>query len=236
MNYNTELDSLYVGLEDVRITSHQGKLLYNANRGISVHHLMVEHGTIDLDTQSTQSGLVLIDDQKQVEKNWVLFEDGAGNLKIIYGWHDLVIGDVVAETELPSDLDSDDEPDPSENANMSYLFKKTHAIETPEFFRYIRGSTNGVLVGDEIWFICHAVSYESRRYYYHVFVALDSRTYSVKKYTTMSTFDGEKVEYTLGFVYLPSEDAFLVGYSKMDRETAYRTIPKSDIEQLCLLA
>jgi tetratricopeptide (TPR) repeat protein len=236
MNYDRAMDSLYVGLEDVRIMSHQGALLYNANRGISIHHLMVEHGTVDVDTQQTQSGLVLIDDQKQIEKNWVLFEDGAGNLKIIYGWSDLVIGDVVAETELPSESDSDDEPDnnPSEAASLSYLFKKTHAVATPAFFKYIRGSTNGVRVGDEVWFVCHVVSYEDRRYYYHVFVALDAWTYAVKKYTPMSTFEGEKVEYTLGFVYLSAEDAFLVGYSKMDRETAYMTIPKSAIETQCL--
>jgi hypothetical protein len=236
MNYDRAMDSLYVGLEDVRIMSHQGALLYNANRGISIHHLMVEHGTVDVDTQQTQSGLVLIDDQKQIEKNWVLFEDGAGKLKIIYGWSDLVIGDVVAETELPSESDSDDEPDnnPSEAASLSYLFKKTHAVATPAFFKYIRGSTNGVRVGDEVWFVCHVVSYEDRRYYYHVFVALDAWTYAVKKYTPMSTFEGEKVEYTLGFVYLSAEDAFLVGYSKMDRETAYMTIPKSAIETQCL--
>jgi hypothetical protein len=235
MNYDTAMDSLYVGLEDVRILSYRDALLYNANRGISVHHLMVEHGTVDVDFQTTRSGLVLIDDQKQVEKNWVLFEDGAGKLKIIYGWHDLVIGDVVADTELPSD--SDDEPTAGDNSgeSLSYLFKKTHAIETPVFFKHIRGSTNGVREGNEIWFICHVVSYENRRYYYHVFVALDANTYAVKKYTTMSTFEGEKVEYTLGFVYLPAEDAFLVGYSKMDRETAYMTIPRAAIDKMCLL-
>jgi hypothetical protein len=42
MDYNRALDSLYVGLEDVRIMTHNGKIVYNANRGINLHHLMVE--------------------------------------------------------------------------------------------------------------------------------------------------------------------------------------------------
>ena len=241
MDYNRALDSLYVGLEDVRIMTHDGKIVYNANRGINLHHLMVEHGTVDIESNQNVSGLVLIDNQKQVEKNWVLFTDGHGKMKIVYGWNDLVIGDVRDETELDDETgidepDSDDEPESVDENSRSFLFQKTHTIQTPPFFRFIRGSTNGVLIGDEIWFICHVVSYEDRRYYYHVFVALDSTTYAVKKYTTMFTLEKEKVEYTLGFVYFESNDSFLIGYSKMDRETDYITVSKSSIEKLCLLS
>jgi len=121
-------------------------LLYNANRGINIHHLMVEHGSIDLATNKTRSGLVLIADQKQVEKNWVLFEDANGKLKIIYGWNDLVIGDLKEDSELESDVeaepeslpDSDDEP-AEEDDGISFLFNKTHSITTPPFFKFIRG-------------------------------------------------------------------------------------------------
>jgi len=251
MDYNRSLDSLYVGLEDVRILSHDGRLVYNANRGINLHHLMVEHGAINLDTEKTRSGLVLIENQKQIEKNWVLFEDAAGVLKIVYGWNDLVIGDLKEESELPesdneSSVDSDDEPTArgdqatgdqatGDDDTTSFLFAKTHTIPTPPFFKHIRGSTNGIRIDDEIWFMCHVVSYEDRRYYYHLFVVLDSSTYAVKKYTTMFSLVKEKVEYTLGFVYNESRDEFLIGYSKMDRETDYLTIPKSSVEKLCLL-
>ena len=236
MSYNRTLDSLYVGLEDVRILVDDGKIFYNANRGINLHHLMVEHGTIDPEKNEGVSGLVLIDGQKQIEKNWVLFVDGHGKRKIVYGWHDLVIGNIVDSSELADEPDSDDEPDPDSETALSFLFQKTHTIPSPPFFRFIRGSTNGVLIGDEIWFICHVVSYEDRRYYYHVFVVLDSTTYAVKKYTTMFTFNREKVEYTLGFVYFESSDSFLIGYSKMDRETDYITVSKSAIDKWCLSA
>ena len=84
--------------------------------------------------------------------------------------------------------------------------------------------------------MCHVVSYEDRRYYYHVFVVIDSQTYAVKKYTTMFTFEKEKVEYTLGFIYFQSSDSFLIGYSKMDREVEYISLEKSDVEKWCLHA
>lgn len=233
MPYNKSFDSLYVGLEDVRIHSHNEQLVYSANRGINHHHLMVEHGSLDIESRVSRSGLVLIDDQKQVEKNWVLFTDGNGQLKIIYGWHNLIIGNIKPENELEteSEPDSDDENDTSIDTT-SFLFDKTHTITTPTFFKYIRGSTNGVLIGEEVWFMCHVVSYEDRRYYYHVFVVLDSKTYEVKRYSTMFTFDGEKVEYTLGLVYFDQSNEFFIGYSKMDNTTDYMCVPKEALETL----
>jgi len=44
------------------------------------------------------------------------------------------------------------------------------------------------------------------------------------------TFEGDKVEYTLGFVYRPEEETFWIGYSKMDRSTHYMAIAKSVVE------
>jgi hypothetical protein len=83
---------------------------------------------------------------------------------------------------------------------------------------------------NEVWFICHLVSYEDRRYYYHIFVVLDALTYQVKRYSRLFTFEGEKVEYTLGFVSL-GED-LLIGYSILDRETKHILVPREKIEGL----
>ena len=252
MWYDTELDNLYVGLEDVRIyhSKFQNKLLYNANRGLGSHNLKVEHGLVETQSEvndgslNNTPGLITMDGQKEVEKNWVMFEDAAGNLKIVYNWHDLVIGDCIRNEE-------------SENSECGYTFRKTHTIKTPAIFKYFRGSTNGLLIGDEIWFICHVVSYEDRRYYYHSIFTLDATTYEVKRFTPLFTFEGDKVEYTLGFVYQEdetelkpslnqsggtsfavsddnesSDGTFWIGYSKMDCSTHYMAIRKSAIEGL----
>lgn len=282
MWYDTKLDNLYVGLEDVRIFSANGqsRLLYNANRGLGPHDLKVEHGEVFAQIEQNgrnqisrqeslhirgnavedasgsslslcsaspkyiadaRNGLIAMEGQKEVEKNWVMFEDASGNLKVVYNWHDLVIGDCL--------------PNENEDDASKWTFQKTHTIQTPAIFKYFRGSTNGLLIGDEIWFICHTVSYEDRRYYYHSIFTLDATTYEVKRFTPFFTFEGDKVEYTLGFVYREDEEefekvdngtggtsfifsnnktdgTFWIGYSKMDCSTHYMAIRKSVVEGL----
>jgi hypothetical protein len=76
------------------------------------------------------------------------------------------------------------------------------------------------------------VSYEDRRYYYHILVAIDHKTYNIVRYSKLFTFEKEKVEYTLGFVFLENANAFLIGYSVMDRETKFIQVPKPAMEKL----
>ena len=225
LGYNTEHDNLYVGLEDIRLfmMSNKPDIYFNANRGLSYHNITIEHGTIDLDTRSTTSGFISMDGQREVEKNWVLFEDANQKMKIIYNWSPLVIGDICSDKETVS------------TTSMSPMkFNKTHEIKNPHFFKHLRGSTNGIKIGDEIWFCCHTVSYEDRRYYYHVFVVLDATTYNVKKYTPYFTFQKEKVEYTLGFVYFETTGELMIGYSIMDKQTEYVLLNKSVIDEMMI--
>lgn len=226
LDYNTDYDNIYVGLEDVRLFSKSTSpdIFFNANRGLSHHNIIIEHGSLNLEKEQVKSGFIKIDGQHEVEKNWVLFEDGEHKTKIIYGWHPLVIGDI----------ENDPAGGATTNALPNMLFKKTHSIDSPYFFKHLRGSTNGVKIGNEIWFIAHTVSYEDRRYYYHSMLVLDAQTYAVKRYTPYFTFQKEKVEYTLGFVYLSQEKGFLIGYSVMDRETKYMKIGKTVFENMMI--
>ena len=253
LNYNEDLDNRYVGLEDIRLFSNLATntttvvnttttttatvattaattvvnnqprsilkndvLYFNANRGLEAGKMCIETGMIDLNIKNTISKIVKKDGQNNIEKNWVLFsaydkKTDASNIYMIYNWFPLVIGQTLKENK----------------------FTTIKELKTPGFFKNIRGSTNGVNIGDEIWFICHTVSYEDRRYYYHIFVVLDTATLELKRYSRYFTFEKNKVEYTLGFIQL--EDAsFLIGYSLMDRETKYININKADIENLML--
>jgi len=220
LGYNKCYDSLYVGLEDVRLFSNNETVLFNANRGIDYSKMVIESGTIK--NGSALSHLIYTDDQKEIEKNWVMFKNGNREIKTIYGWSPLKIGDVIENPEKKLD----------EKGQIVNRLRITSEEATPNFFRWVRGSTNGVTIGDEVWFICHVVSYEDRRYYYHLFVVLDRNTMKMKRYTRLFTFEKEKVEYTLGFAYMEREKQFLIGYSVMDRETKYMTITKENIDQL----
>lgn len=222
LKYDTSYDDRYVGLEDVRLFLKDGKLHYNANRGLSYDCMVVENGTINLKSQTTLSTLVKKESQRNIEKNWVLFRDGALDTKIVYEWHPITVG---IHRDHPNKLiDGNNKP--------ITQFHPTHSIDTPPFFKWLRGSTNGVNIGNEIWFICHLVSYEDRRHYYHIFVVLDSATYQVLRYSKLFTFEKEKVEYTLGFVYIESLREFAIGYSIMDKETKYIAVSKENVEAL----
>ena len=217
MSYDTTYDGRYVGPEDVRLFSSwretRGEsyewLFYNANRGIGTGNKMcIEHGIVI--PYISQSSLLKYDQAREIEKNWILFDDR--NCKCIYSWSPLVIGYIESDT-----------------------FKKTNEItNVPNFFKNVRGSTNGVRIEGEFWFICHIVSYEDRRRYYNIIIVLDANTYEVKSYTPLWTFEKEKVEYTLGFVYFPDKNQFLIGYSILDSKTKYITLSKQIFDDLMI--
>ncbi len=204
LKYNTEHDARYVGLEDVRMM--ENKLCFTANRGLADGTMSVEYGTVDLNTHTLKSDLVpkhYSNMQKHIEKNWVLY----GDSNMIYNWYPLTIMNTVGEI--------------------------VNTYKTPRFFSYIRGSTNGVGVGDETWFLCHTVSYEARRHYYHILVAIDSKTGELRRWSKYFKLDGNApVEYVLGFVKCPGEDEFLLSYSVNDSCAKYKKIKKQDLLSL----
>jgi len=211
--YNTKRDNVYVGLEDVRLFLHNNRIIYNANRGLGPGKIVVEHGVIDYFMCVNSVFLSKPGIERDVEKNWVLCTSVENELRCIYGWYPLEVGNI------------------SDNG----VFNTVCAHPMPSFFKQLRGSTNGQTIGDELWFLCHSVSYEDRRHYYHLFVVLDATTFVLKKYTPWFVFEKMPVEYSLGFVILPGTDRFLIGYSTMDRTTDYIEVEKSVVESMMIL-
>ena len=213
MNYNKKYDNVYIGIEDVRIMNYNNKIYYTGNRGLKMGNMEVEYGLININnSEKVNSTLMKINNQNQIEKNWVLFENSENELKIIYKWYPLTIGNI--EQIIGKETQTD--------ANLLSPISKmvvTSELDTPQFFKWLRGSTNGIIIGDEIWFLTHLVSYEDRRFYYHCMVVLDSKTMKLKKYSNLFTFEKSPVEYTLGMVFI--DETLLIGYSVMDRETKY---------------
>lgn len=199
LNYNTKYDGYYEGLEDVRLLSYKGILLYNANRGVD-NKMLVEHGEIVVN-ETIGEYLLEKENQIPIEKNWVLFGDANENLKCIYKWYPLTVGSL-------------------DDGRLT----RVQIIDSPLLFKDVRGSSNGVLIDNELWFLTHLVCYDERRYYYHMMVVLDPITYNIKRYTPLFTFTGKKVEYSLGFVTIG--DTILIGYSTMDENTNFISVKK----------
>ena len=101
------------------------------------------------------------------------------------------------------------------------------------FFKNIRCSSNGISINDDIWFLCHYVSYENRRHYYHCFIIIDKYSYEIKNYTCLFTFENKPVEYSLGFIFY--KDNIIIGYSTMDSTTQFKKVSINKIQELFLL-
>jgi tetratricopeptide (TPR) repeat protein len=199
-------------------SSDSPTLLYNCNRGIgNTGKITVECGLIKIDdsvaTTSNESVFEL-DENVMVEKNWVMFLH-KDKCKFIYKWGNNDGRLMIAEK-------SDD--------NGTKL-TNWQTVQSPPFFRDLRGSSNGVLMPDgNIWFICHLVSYEERRFYYHCFVVLDADTLEIVRYSKFWTFDGASVEYCTSFFYNHDNDSIIIGYSVMDCSTNFLEIPLGQLE------
>jgi len=216
VNYDKKYDDYYIGLEDIRLFNYNNELWFNANRMVN-SKICIEHGKIDLLNESIASTFLEYDGAtNNTEKNWITFVKNNKKYQI-YKWHPLTICSI---------------PDPGLNAHSATNTTKIEHftnIETPKLFSIIRGSTNGVKVDNEVrvngeikvdnelWFICHLVSYESRRYYYHIVVVLDEESLNLKRYSNIFTINRNPVEYILGFTYDSINKNFYIGYSIMDK-------------------
>jgi hypothetical protein len=184
---------------------HDDKIYYTGNRGLGYGQMVIEHGSINrIKFETEDSRFLKIKGQSAVEKSWVMFSNPQDPKPVymVYNWYPMVIGKVSGDT-----LD---------------IVQKN---KTPYLFKYLRGSTNGVWVDDEIWFLCHVVSYEDRRYYYHIMVILDKTTLKLKRTSKMFTFERENVEYCLGMEVTGVIVRF--GISTMDRTTKYLSVSKT---------
>ena len=214
MQYNREHDDDYIGCEDVKLFHNGEGIEYTANRVTPGYKFQVEYGSYNHSTNTNISSLILsMQKQEPYEKNWTLFQNHKNEQRIVYKWSPLTI------CERTTDK-----------------VKIVQEINTPYLFKNLRGSSNGVRVGNEVWFLCHLVSYENRRYYYHMFVAIDIESYQVIKYSQLFTFDNAPVEYSLGFIHMKKDDKFLIGYSANDNKTRFMLINKAAIDEMFIEA
>lgn len=214
MDYNREYDRAHVGCEDVKLFHNGEGIEFTANRMTPDRDFQVEYGSYDHSTNKNTSSLILsMQKQKSYEKNWTLFQNHKNEQRIVYKWSPLTICERT-------------------NDNVKII----REIPTPYLFKNLRGSSNGVRIGNEVWFLCHLVSHENRRYYYHMFVVIDIETYQVLKYSQLFTFDNEHVEYSLGFIHMKKDDKILIGYSTNDNKTRYMLLNKPAIDEMFIEA
>jgi tetratricopeptide (TPR) repeat protein len=217
MDYNCQYDDMYVGCEDVKLYLPANKypdsnhIEYISNRVLPDMQFKIEHGVYDCLTNTTVSSSILdINPSLQpCEKNWTCFQTLNCEDRIVYKWSPLTICE-----------------------KTDGHIKILHNIETSPIFTHLRGSSNGIHVGNEIWFIGHIVSYEDKRYYYHMFVAINAITFEPAKYSELFTFENEPVEYSLGFIYRKEDNKIWIGYSTNDNSSKYMLLDKARVDEM----
>ena len=220
MDYNREYDDVYVGCEDVKLyfpannVHGDNHIEYLANRVVTGMQFKVEHGVYNYVTKKCVSSTILdmVPSLQLYEKNWTYFHTANGEDRIVYKWSPFTICE-----------------------NTDGCINVLHKIETPPIFTHLRGSSNGIHIGNEIWFLCHIVSNENKRYYYHIFVAINTITLEPMKYSQIFTFENEPVEYSLGFIYRKEDNKLLIGYSTNDNTSKYMLLDKKVVDEMWIL-
>ena len=101
--------------------------------------------------------------------------------------------------------------------------------DMPHIFSHARGSTNGCMFEDEIWFVVHLVhKYDGEpRFYYHMIVKFDLDM-NLINYTSPFKFTSEPIEYCCGIVV--EKDRIIISHSIWDRESYIKVYEKSSIK------
>jgi tetratricopeptide (TPR) repeat protein len=197
----------YQGVEDVKVFFHRGKLFFLGTIEAGPDILTLGYGDYDTSQPMLKTKPFVSPNGRRCEKNWAYAHNMKGELRVVYEWSPLTIG-------IPRD------------ENLEIIQKHS---EVPAFFKDLRGSSNGCMVGDEVWFVCHIVHYGKPRHYYHILVVLNASDLSYKKHSIPFQFVGDPIEYCLGLVV--ESTRVLMSYSSMDRTSCILELPRDVVHE-----
>jgi glycosyltransferase involved in cell wall biosynthesis len=210
--------NVYKGVEDVRLfvdpaDASGTKILFAGNTNATNQGMRVSVGEFRAPAHPDKLMPVELAplDNRACEKNWVMFPatvtstvDAPSSMKpvtvtthetqMITDWFPMRVGKVNMETKT---------------------LEVVQVKQTPFLFSHFRGSTNGCLFGDELFFVVHLVHHASPRHYWHLLVCLDPVTLDVKRVSNPWTFESQAIEYCLGCIV--EETRVIMTYSVWDK-------------------
>lgn len=198
------------GVQDIRLLELKNQIFYTGavvfdDKKTKKRRASIEFGKYDIKNNKLEGQILISPNRnRDCEKNWVLFTDNK-KIYVIYEWSPLTICILRGNTLVPR------------------LYKTV-----PDFFKRVSGSSNGIIIGNEIWFICHFICYTKPRHYYHMFVTIDHKTFDLKRYSKPFTFEGAPIEYCCGMIC--HNDTLYITYSVKDKTSKIGIIEKKHIE------
>ena len=188
-----------VGIEDVRVyRDAAGQVRFFGVTSEYSEKIRILSGIFDLETGDYLNPVVIKSPfNAECEKNWIPI---SGTNDVIYSWHPFRVGQL----------------------NRDELVI-TRTLETPNFFRHLRGSAVPIRVKNELWCLVHYVHHSSPRKYYHCIVRLDGKTYHTNFISLPFVFRKEGIEYCLSMTYGKNELEFI--FSSWDDNPCTTRVP-----------
>lgn len=193
----------YKGFEDLRLFNFQGQLYYLASvYDNSKQSIQISSDKYFPDKNKLTKNIIYPDFKKpfQAEKNWS-FCQVKDKLLVIYSWYPLKVCTIDYSKRI-----------------LKLLWER----KMPKPFMNYRGSTCGIQIGDEIWFIIH-----TKRTFYHSFIIFDINLNLIKS-SQLFKFQNFRIEYCLGFVFLNNQ--LIISYSCLDRKRFISIYELKDIQ------
>lgn len=218
---------LYIGVEDLKLyyDNYINKLLYVGTGYHKDNKLGIVSGIYDVSNNNFE-----INELKQnfkntdCEKNWV-FVDYNNKTHIIYNWYPLQI--CTFDNNILNIVDVKNMPKIFSNIRGSTCgFKYIKKLDNTNF-NYDNIKLN--IEEYELWFVCHIVSYENPRQYYHIIVVFDLNM-NLLRYSSPFKFEGEPIEYCLSIIV--NHDDVIINYSTWDRTTRIGIYDKKYIDDI----
>ena len=184
------------GVEDIRIMERSGKLMFTGTICNSDHKIGMSMGEYKHNPSILEFEML-----STCEKNWVLIP-GRDKLEVVYDWHPLCIKEIDTETGKTKDVVT---------------------RQTPSLFQHVRGSTNGIIYENHIYFFCHLVLHGNPRKYIGI----------VSKFDLDMNFVGcsypfklakSSIEYCLGMII--EDERVIFSYSENDGSSKVAVIDK----------
>ena len=186
------------GIEDMKIFKKNGIMNTIGNTCRPEGKIGIVTGYLTNDSKYTN--LDMIDDK--CEKNWCVVPNNDNSLVLVYKWQPLTI--------IEADL-------------TTGKITKTRETKMPSIFSNVRGSTDGCIFKDRIYFLGHIVQYTKPRTYSHICVEFDLKMNFIGCSYPFKLSD-LSVEYCLGMIV---EDKRLIfSYSENDSTSKIAVINK----------
>lgn len=205
----------YEGIEDIRIYNHNNNILFNGVKPYKINDkIFIEMVTGKYDIKLDKLNLEYMKttfNNERFEKNWV-YTNYDNELCVIYKWFPLTICSI-----------KDNEISIKKEVKMPWIFNEIRGSSNS--YEYFNSETKK----KELWFIVHNISNKTPRNYYHLLVVFDEK-FNLIKYTSLFTFENEKIEFSLSIIV--NDNEIIINYSNWDRTTKIGLYDKNYIETL----